>query len=208
MGKAIIVFIIFFLIMTWVYAANYDFFYNPYTVKLDRSLSLNQTGFKITISNLTVLGNLNLTGNAFGIYNDENTSTQLSRNLSVNMPLGWTNLTNYPVACPTGNVFVTQLEDSITCTTLSTADFFSNLNYSAEYSSTGYKIINFTDEYARSGWKIGNMTSNNLGSALSNNTMARFTEINITGRAGFNATIWLANISIQSNGSWWCIPSC
>lgn len=34
---------------------------------------------------------------------------------NTNFPLGWTNLTNYPSACPAGT-FVSQLEDSVTCT--------------------------------------------------------------------------------------------
>ena len=40
-----------------VASANYEYFYNPYTAKQDRSLSLNQTGWNITADNF--LGNVN-----------------------------------------------------------------------------------------------------------------------------------------------------
>ena len=43
-----------------------------------------------------------------------------------------------------------------------------------------------------------------------NATGGRFASdgVNITGGGGNNATLQLANITIQSNGTWWCIPSC
>jgi hypothetical protein len=36
------------ILITFVYSANYEYFYNPYTAKQDRSLSLNQTGNNFT----------------------------------------------------------------------------------------------------------------------------------------------------------------
>ena len=50
--------------------------------------------------------------------------------------------------------------------------FFDKTNYSAEYASTGWKLVNFTtaysSEYSSSGWKIANSTS-----LLDNGTIIR-----------------------------------
>ena len=61
MGKAIIFLIILTLVIPIVYAPRFDWFVNPSTAKPDRSLSLNQTGYSIITTNLTILGDLNAT---------------------------------------------------------------------------------------------------------------------------------------------------
>ena len=61
MGKAIIFLLIGILMISIVTAANYDWLYNPYTAKQDRSLSLNQTGNNMTMNNLIILGKINAT---------------------------------------------------------------------------------------------------------------------------------------------------
>jgi hypothetical protein len=48
MGKAVIFSFLFLLMVSIVFAGNFDWFYNPFTAKQDRSLSLNQTGFNFT----------------------------------------------------------------------------------------------------------------------------------------------------------------
>lgn len=50
MGKAIklSILVLAIILISFVYSANYEFFYNPYTAKQDRSLSLNQTGNNFT----------------------------------------------------------------------------------------------------------------------------------------------------------------
>ena len=90
MGKAIIYLFFILVFSSLVISANYEFLYSPYTAKLDRTLSLNQTGNNLTVDYL------------FG-----------------NVP--WNNLTDYPVACP-ANTYLTQLNDSVTCTAVSQID--------------------------------------------------------------------------------------
>ena len=53
MGKAIIFFLIFVSLSSIAIAQNYRWLYNPYTAKLDRSLSLNQSGYGIIADNFT-----------------------------------------------------------------------------------------------------------------------------------------------------------
>ncbi len=61
MGKAIIYLIIGILLIVSVSAINFQWLYNPYTARLDRSLSLNQSGNEMVMDNLTV-GNLTIGG--------------------------------------------------------------------------------------------------------------------------------------------------
>jgi hypothetical protein len=69
-------FIIFIMLVPSVHSltGNYDFFYNPFTAKQDRSLSVNQTGFNITADNFfgnfigSIILNGSLTGNFFGNF--------------------------------------------------------------------------------------------------------------------------------------------
>lgn len=84
-------------------------------------------------------------------------------------------------------------------------------NFTSQYDARTdrFGIGNYSTEYSLTGWKIGNMTLNNLGSALANNTNIRVNNLlNITSGNGKNATIYLANVSIMSNGTHWCIPRC
>ncbi|MBI1935259.1 hypothetical protein HYS31_02360 [Candidatus Woesearchaeota archaeon] len=65
---------------------------------------------------LRLTGSLNVTGDVqvSGTISAVNITTT---NLSVvHLPLGWTNLTGYPSACPSGQ-FVTTIDDAITCAT-------------------------------------------------------------------------------------------
>lgn len=55
---------------------------------------------------------------------------------------------------------------------------------------------------------INYVNNTNSLNVLKNNTNVNFQAINITGETGKNATIWIGNTSIQTNGSWWCIPDC
>ena len=48
---------------------------------------------------------------ATNLYTDQN----LFGHQIYNATIGWTNLTGYPVACPSGSA-ITQLDDSVTCT--------------------------------------------------------------------------------------------
>ena len=78
----------------------------------------------------------NQSGRESAYYQLTNLSTALiTLNLTANfsnvsvvkLNLGWTNLTNYPVACPSGT-FVTQIEDSITCTSVDTSSYWNFAN--------------------------------------------------------------------------------
>ena len=53
MGKAIIFFLIFCLLSSIVIAQNFRYLYSPYTAKLDRTLSLNQSENDMQVSNIT-----------------------------------------------------------------------------------------------------------------------------------------------------------
>lgn len=58
MGKAITIFMILAFIIPLAYAPRYDWLYNPYTGKQDRSLSLNQSGYNFTVNTINVEGSL------------------------------------------------------------------------------------------------------------------------------------------------------
>ena len=82
-------------------------------------------GINLTSGNITTLsGDIYIT----------NATPIINLNI-VSLSLGWTNLTNYPVACPSGNVFITQLDDSITCTEISTTAFFGDSNWTTLYNN-------------------------------------------------------------------------
>ena len=53
MGKTIIILLILSLFIISAGAQNYEYKYNPYTGKRDRTLSLNQSGENFTFSNVT-----------------------------------------------------------------------------------------------------------------------------------------------------------
>src|SRR3990167_10623480 len=53
-------------------------------------------------------------------YNILNGTNATFINIQGNLP--WTNLSSYPVACPSGT-YLTQLNDSITCTSISAASY-------------------------------------------------------------------------------------
>ena len=76
---------------------------------------LNVTG------NASVGGFLNLTGG-----NVTNVDHVLANNLTGS--LYWTNLTNYPAACPAGSA-VTTVDNSITCTSYQQVSQFNSSNY-------------------------------------------------------------------------------
>jgi hypothetical protein len=78
--------------------------YNPFTGKLDY-YTLNSTFY----SESDPLWESNLTN---GIYSITGT---LAVFRELNGTLSWENITNYPVACP-ANSYLTQLDDSVTCT--------------------------------------------------------------------------------------------
>ena len=48
MGKAVIYGLIALILIGAVFAVNYDYIYNPYTAKQDRSINLNQSGFNMS----------------------------------------------------------------------------------------------------------------------------------------------------------------
>ena len=97
MGKKFILLMILgILLVGFIYAFEFQTIYNPFTGKLDYHVNGNFTGENITVDNMNVLGDFNVTGNS--IFN-----------------LNWTYLQNYPSACPAGT-FLTQLDDSVTCT--------------------------------------------------------------------------------------------
>jgi len=54
MGKAIIFLFLFFLFVSLALAINYEYIYNPYTGKLDRTVTLNQSGYNFTIDCLRI----------------------------------------------------------------------------------------------------------------------------------------------------------
>ncbi|MAF50786.1 MAG: hypothetical protein CMH64_01715 [Nanoarchaeota archaeon] len=54
MGKTIIYFLMSLFLISVVIAVNYDYIYNPYTAKLDRSLKLNQSGSDLIVDTLLV----------------------------------------------------------------------------------------------------------------------------------------------------------
>ncbi len=57
MKKAIIYLMVFLIVSSIVSAINYEFIYNPYTGKRDRTITLNQSGNNLTIDNLFGLAN-------------------------------------------------------------------------------------------------------------------------------------------------------
>jgi len=279
MGKTIIMLILFLVLLPIVYAPRFDWFINPSTAKPDRSLSLNQSGEKMFVDNLTstnitatrFTGKIDCgmtdggsdsdycvddTGGSGGLPTDEqynfnitrffgsrdinntlltkdNTSffepfyrllnftfnladrlpelftlnnltvalqnNSLSANFSnvsvIRLDLGWTNLTNYPIACPAGT-FLTQLDDAIICTSVDTSTYFNNENAS----------IRFGVDYANAGYKDGNATkgllaiNTSLFTKLANGSSANFTNINInsinnTDLALFNKSIIYISVS-------------
>ena len=87
---------------------------------------------------------------ATNLYTDQN----LFGHQIYNATIGWTNLTGYPVACPSGSA-ITQLDDSVTCTAYNDVTTFNatgaiagetyhwfEINGSTEFEEVGtYKAI-------------------------------------------------------------------
>lgn len=83
----------------------------PFTPQGDIELKNNYALLNATnvTSTRATIGGINL--NSSGIF--VNSSQKVSGNVS------WTDLSDYPVACP-ANTYVTQIDDSITCTAITT----------------------------------------------------------------------------------------
>ena len=90
----------------------------------------------VSAADFTPQGNINLRG----IYSVDNATSITATNLSGN--LNWNNLTDYPVACPSGS-YLTQLDDSVTCSTLS-------VNTTQLNSSGG--SLNILESWLDAGW--------------------------------------------------------
>lgn len=108
------------MLVSIIYAYPYEFLYNPYTGKLDRTRSLNQSGYNFTADYFIGDGS-QLTGITGASSGD----------------LNWSYLQNYPLACPAYSA-ITQLDDAVTCTSY---ELTSKLNTS-ELVVTGNATIN------------------------------------------------------------------
>jgi len=87
-----------------------------------------------TRNDKVILTELNVTGSISVVENI--TADQIFAKL------GWTNLTDYPVSCPVGS-FVTQIDDSITCTVALTGNIFNqNLNTTSNVQFSNLTILN------------------------------------------------------------------
>jgi len=142
MGKTMILFLILILLSSIVIAVNYDYIYNPYTAKQDRSNSLNQSG-------------LNISGN-----------------------LPWSDLYDYPVACPEGTT-ITQLNDSVTCT-----EFNQGIQNSSAWNRSGTNVF-----LANSGDKVG------IGTTTPTH------ELNVVGDANVTENLYIGG-NLYSNYSY------
>ena len=94
--KILIVILISIFLVGIIIAVNFEQVYNPFTRQLDYYRSLNMSGENMTIGNVTA-------DYFFGTLN-------------------WSDLSGYPVACPAG-YYVTQIDDSITCTEIDLSNF-------------------------------------------------------------------------------------
>lgn len=96
-----------------------------------QSTTVNST---VNITDLTGATTIFLNGIlGSGLFNGDLTANTLSGILS------WTNLTNYPVACPAGTA-VTEIGDSSICTSFGIADYefgANNFNGSGDFTTTG-----------------------------------------------------------------------
>ena len=132
--------------------------------------------FSSTGSNNNMI-NSNYFNNVTEKITNSNTSLNINNGFYFNAPimdpsyldskinLSWNNLTEYPVACPIGS-YLTQLDDSVTCTTISSIT--NNLNVSGNF--TNDLIPQTTDTYSlgttllkwMKGWFVDLDVSNNV----------------------------------------------
>jgi len=171
--------------------------------------SLNATTFNAS----KILQNGNQVQTINAVFNNVNWSTLYNNEAS----------TRFSIENGTRLTFSNYLLSNFTTQYDVRTDRFGIGNYSTEYASSGYKLVNFTSNYADRLGEQFNFANNltnlldnttiirttQLRTALSNNTNVRVNDnLNITSGNGRNATIWLANSTIMSNGTHICIPRC
>ena len=105
---------------------------------VNNTFNVTASSGNVNVGGILDTGNLRVAGrvvqiaaDAFNIGNlssallDRNFSANFSNISVVSLPLGWTNLTNYPGACPAGQ-FLTQIGDTLTCSAAATGPWNSS----------------------------------------------------------------------------------